>query len=617
MLPVFTFPLAFLGLLAIPALIAIYVLRNRFRRQPVSSLMLWLDPREAREGGTRIKRLHTPLLFVLELLAILFLVLAAADPHIRTRQGARPLVVVLDDSFSMQAGGADSPRARALQALRQEFERRPPYSIRFILAGQRPQALGEPVRTAREALALLDGWHCRAPASSLNEAITLAAEVGGDLATLLVVTDSPPPDQMIPDKGPLQWWAFGESRGNLAFVNAARTTRDGAERCLLEVANLSRESRTTALVVETLTRSVSEGTPTRSVSEGQVLQRSTLSLGAEETRRIVLQLRPNTGPIRARLDDDDLTVDNEVTLQPTLTRAVRVDLHIGEKALHQLFDRAVRSVREATFNAFQPDLVFTDQLDRQPKGPHTWMVYLIADKGAEAYTGPFILDRTHPLTEGLSLRGVIWGAARKNPLAGAPVIMAGNIPLLTDSEILPGGAAANPSFPGGTPGARHELRWRIQPDISTLQDSPDWPILICNLLHWRASMMPGLSRTNLRLGEEVTLNLPEARETVEVVAPNGVKRTQSVGGRQLILKAEEVGVYKVHAGEETFAFASNALNREESDLRGCGSGRWGDWLDDTSLRLEYGSIAPVLLLLFLAVVTVHMILIARHRRVGL
>ena len=55
MLPLFTYPLAFAGLAAVPVLVAIYLLRNRYRRRPVSSLMLWEDPRHSAEGGTRIR----------------------------------------------------------------------------------------------------------------------------------------------------------------------------------------------------------------------------------------------------------------------------------------------------------------------------------------------------------------------------------------------------------------------------------------------------------------------------------------------------------------------------------------------------------------------------------
>src|SRR5438067_8268331 len=98
MLPLFTTSWAFLAIAAVPALVAIYWLRNRFRRLPVSSLMLWMEHHAAREGGLRVQRLQTPLLFFLELLALLLLILAAAQPHLPLLQGSRPLLIVLDDS---------------------------------------------------------------------------------------------------------------------------------------------------------------------------------------------------------------------------------------------------------------------------------------------------------------------------------------------------------------------------------------------------------------------------------------------------------------------------------------------------------------------------------------
>src|SRR5436853_457944 len=102
MLPVFTTPLAFVGLLALPALAAIYLLHNRSRPHVVSSLLLWTDTRTAPEGGRTVERLRPPLSFWFELLALLLLVLAAAGPQVWSAPGARPVVVVLDDSFSMR-----------------------------------------------------------------------------------------------------------------------------------------------------------------------------------------------------------------------------------------------------------------------------------------------------------------------------------------------------------------------------------------------------------------------------------------------------------------------------------------------------------------------------------
>src|SRR5262249_46066960 len=159
--------------------------------------------------------------FFLELAALLLLALAAAEPHLPRPESGRPLVVVLDDSYSMRAGGADSPRAQAQRALEEELGRGPRRSGRLLLAGERPPALGGPARSVAEAREQLAGWTCRAPSARLDDTLALAAEVGGERAALLVLTDQPQPEP--PEQGRLRWWAFGRPRPNAAFVTAARS----------------------------------------------------------------------------------------------------------------------------------------------------------------------------------------------------------------------------------------------------------------------------------------------------------------------------------------------------------------------------------------------------------
>jgi hypothetical protein len=174
--------------------------------------------------------------------------------------------------------------------------------------------------------------------------------------------------------------------------------------------------------------------------------------------------------------------------------------------------------------------------------------------------------------------------------------MAGNVPLIGD-------AAADD---------RHDIRIRLRPDLSTLPQSPNWPILWWNLIQWRAGAEPGLSRVNVRLGESTTLTLPGPRESVHIVDPDGKSQVLRVHGRRVAMRANTVGVHRIDAGENHYTFASSTLSAEESDLRGCVSGRWGDWLDETTLKLEYQNIAWALLLLVLGVLTLHTFLIARH-----
>jgi hypothetical protein len=576
----FAIPLALVAFVGVPALAAIYWLRNRFRRHPVSSLILWMNQRQAREGGSRIQRLRVPLLFFLELAAIALLVVAAARPVVYVGKAARPLIVVLDDSYSMLAGGAETPRERAIAAVEREVRRNPYYSVRFVVAGRKPQLLGEAARTAREVAAALKGWRCRSQTDCVEAAVTFAAELGGSRGRILVVTDRPPTKDVGGER--VKWWAFGDPQPNVAFVNATRATLDGRERCLIEIANLSSEPAQTTLTLD---------------GASEHPQRSTVKLAPRETRRLVFEFDEHAEALRARLSDDALAIDNGLVLLPHPVRPVRVQVRVADEDLRPLVENALSATKHALLVADRAELVVTDRAGYRASAPEAWVLHLLADEEAEPYVGPFVLDRTHPLTEGLSLDGVVWGGGKAEQLAGLPVVSAGNTPLLTDAQSLTG---------------RHDVRLRLRPDLSTLQDTPNWPILMWNLVEWRASHAPGLRQTNLRLGMEAVLTVDAGTESVRVVAPDGAAREVPVHAKTVTLGADDVGVYELETDAGKQAFAVNALYRQESDLTKAAPGRWGDWAAATMLRWEYRSIAWMFLLAALAVLVGHTIIAARR-----
>ena len=556
--------------------------------------MLWTNQQQARQGGLRVERLQTPLLFFLELLVIILLALAAAAPIIRTMGGAIPLMVVLDDSFSMLAGVDDPPKSRAIAALEKELapqglnpfaNRR--YAVRYVLAGPEPQVLNEAARTAGEAITQLEAWGCLSPAADLEAAVSLAAELGGAKGLILVLTDEPPPRILGTDR--MQWWGFGIPQTNIAFVNATRTAADLGERCLLEITNLSPYAGSTELVVEV--------DDAASQSSASILHRSTLEIGPRATRRIFLNLPAGTPPLRAQIDDDVLAIDNKVVLLPQHRKPVQVDIRIQDPRLRSLIETALASTDRALSAKTGPELVFLDDTAVVDNSSEAWYMRVITEPEASAYLGPFVVDLTHPLTEGLSLGGVVWGAGVTEQFMGTPIITAGNVPLLTDTERFTG---------------IHEIRLRLQPDLSTLQNSPNWPILMWNLLQWRASQTPGLERANLRLGEVAVLTTQLGTKSAEIISPDGEVSVQSVLDRTLNLKAEAVGIYAVHTGTDTYAFASNALYQAESDLTNKATGRWGDWGEETLRWWGYQSFAWFFLLLAVSILTLHLILVNRE-----
>ena len=594
MIPTFTLPLGFLSLLAIPGLVAIYLLRTRSRRYPVSSLMLWVNQQQARQGGMRVERLKTPLLFFLELLTIILLVLAVAAPIIQTSQGAIPIMVVLDDSFSMLAGTSETSRSRAIAALKERLAAQNfnplvnhRYAVRYVLAGTVPQLLNEGARNADESITQLEAWRCLAPVANVEAAISLATEIGGAKTLILVLTDEPPPQTLETDR--MQWWAFGTPHANVAFVNATRTAVGSGERCLLEITNLSPHTTTTELVV-TLESTAAQ-------AAASPLRRSTLEIGPRATRRIFLNLPYETSPLRAKIGDDALAIDNEVVLLPQRRKPVRVDIRIQDPRLRPLIEAALASTDRSVLAKIDPELVFLDETAVANHSTEAWSLRVIAEPEASAYLSPFVIDLTHPLTEGLSLDSVIWGAGVKEQFIGTPIITAGNVPLITDTERLTG---------------THELRLRLRPDLSTLQNSPNWPILMWNLLQWRASQTPGLERANLRLGEAAVLITKLEGKSVQIVPPDGEVLEQPVLDKNINIKAEQVGIYGIRAGTDKYAFSSNALYQTESDLTDKASGQWGDWGEATLRWWGYQSFAWFFLLIAIGILTFHLILVKRE-----
>lgn len=586
MLPLFLYPLAFLGMVALPALAGIYLFRNRFQPQVVSSLMLWVDPRESQEGGRQIRRIRTPLLFFLELLALLFLVLAAADPQFRLPTGARPLVVVLDDSYSMLAGEDknQSPRNLALSALKEELGRQLPYVTRLLLASDKPKLLGPPMRSSQEIIEQLENWNCGSGMANLNEAVMLAGEIGGENTLVLVLSDHPAPSS-IPDKSRIQWWSFGKPRANAAFVSAARAEKEGADRILLEVANLSSEKAQITVTASTLD------------GKNQLLNKP-VNLGPMEVNRIIATLPKGTGPIKAQLDDKELPIDSQILLQPFPERPIFTDIRMADGPLKDRISKALQSTRLCQPNPQKAQLIFTDN-ETNTEGATGWIVQCVSDKEASAFTGPYILDRSHPLTNGLGLQGVIWGAGKETRYDGTPVIMAGDIPLVTDLSI-------------GSENPRHVLHLRLRPDLTTLQDSPDWPILIWNLVSWRSSQLEGLARANLRLGDQVPFTLEQPGDTIFLLTPLGSKKEIHVRGRQVQLPGEEVGTYTVSLQGKEWNYSVNTISRNESDLTKAETGKWGSWLDDETVRMDYLEINWILILLVLGLITVHLLLLGRN-----
>jgi len=627
----FLSPLSLIAFAAVPALIAIYILRNKFRIHIVSSLMLWYDHKKPRQGGLRIHHFQTPLLFILELLSIILLVLAAAGPMLRAKTEARVYVIVLDDSFSMLAQNDGTPRDRAVDAIQQLLKNSGDFQARFILAGQTPRLLARPVKQDAQVRLLLNQWKCLSPTADIDAAVSLAVELASKTGRILVVTDHKA--QNIPAKGAIQWWSFGRSVSNFAIVNADRSDVAGRNRCILIVANLSKTAQSTNLKIAPVDTAPSVDDNTKadinSGNEEHNVGNTASNIGDDEIMELVdansnentpagsgyildkrIQLSPGDtytaifdadkfpGILKARLDDDNLNIDNEVLLVPQQQRPVRVQLSIKNELLLKAVDRAVTSVTQARLSSLNPHLLITDS-NATIVGGDLWSLRINSDPNAQAYMGPFIVDRSHKLTDGLSLNGVIWGAGKNSDMLSMPVIAAGNVTLLTDTETAQGG---------------HIINMNLKPEISSLTQSMNWPVLIWNLINWRSRHLPGLSQSNYLLGSAITARVDPAAQPIELIGPEN--HTQQLGTFDgfVTIKPETPGLYKIKNGDNIYHFAVNIMSKSESDITNAQTGQWGKWQLSELYWWEYRPADWALLLIVVLLLMIHRYITAHMQK---
>lgn len=581
MIPALTYPLALAGLVALPALAAIYFLRHKHRRLPISSLLLWQHQLKSREGGAKLDRVRLPWIFFLELLILALLVAAATGPRWQLPETTRPLIVILDDSASMLAGDEkSSPRTRAEERLTSLLRERKFHSVRFLLAGRKPRVAGAAVTGLEEIRAQLAQWTCRAPAAAIETAVALATDLGRQQAEILVLTDRPPERDDF-SGGRIRWLAFGRTAPNLAFVNATRTAHGDQDRCLLELANHAATPHSAQITIRS-------GTNT--------LHRGTVPIPARSRERVILNLPANTPAIEAELVADGLAADNRVWLAPPSRRRVRVQLSVEDEPLRALLERTLESTGLRAAQNADPELVLYTSLSA-PVATNAWPVRLMTHTNSAAYTGPFVVDHAHPLARGLALESVIWSAT---PLTNAPgylpVISAGNIPLLfARTDAL----------------ARQEIVLNLDTSASTLPTTPNWPVLFHNLLHWRLQEIPGLHVRNFRLGQDVSFRAGPGAWHWQ--SPEGATKTFTPVGNGLSFETDSIGLHRITSDNITTEFSVNFLVNDESDLADAKSGTWGDWTRPEETRREYASVLWIFLLLALAGLGGHLRAVTRSK----
>lgn len=615
MFSLFAYPLALAALATAPALVAVYYFKNRFRKKTVSSLMLWRFQTESAEGGRKVERAQFPWIFFLELLTLLTLAFAAAGPRWKTERTTRPLILILDNSLSMQAKPKTGPsileqgREMALKL----FTAQAPAPARLILAGANPESMGGFLRSTTELENALESWKGSSASGSLDQAITLATELGGGQSDICVITDQSPTVE-IPESGRLRWISVGRPLPNLAIVNATRTPNGEQDRVFLEIANNS-------------SLSSSVNTSIFQAESDQLLQKFEAELAGGERKRWTLNLPQTLGAIRISIGDDSLVLDNEVHLAPPVREKTRVRLVIEDELAIQLVESALQATGLVELNSAQPELTifagnreFIESQWDQIGGSWNWIIEF--PENPKALAGPFLKDPSSPFLESLELQGILWAGPegsdtdqeferwpdendRPRAVLLQPVLFAGQTPLMLV------GVRNGTNEPW--------IHTRLDITQSSISYSPNWPILVQNMVDARRSAKPGPVDPNLKLGSVVNLKWERAEGSGQWRQPDGEIRELELNSPTFTASMNGVGLNQfVRLGaesgteEESYWVAVNTLNPRESNLSDLNPGEWGGWDDTKEARVEYSSLLWILALCGLILVALHLFALSRQ-----
>lgn len=382
----FANPAGFFGLLAVPAILVIHMLREKSRRLPVSTLFLLdrLAPRTP--SGRTLHVLQNSLPMWLQILAALLITWLLVDPRWVRADSTQRVTVILDSSASMQAA---QPRLRELLpevlARIAKASARTDWAILTSHAPESPLYRGSDVGGV---MAALEGWQPTRPHHDPARAFALAL-LDARESTVLYVTDRKP--ETLP--AGIQLLAGGAPLENCGFVGQ-KTWRDASGpqwQALVKASGEKAQERTWWFETEKVRSQV-----------------QTLRLEPGQIATIAGPFPPGETQVRVMLSADEFPLDDVLPLVATEPKPLGVFV-AGNPAMSQLAERIVVTVAGArrVNTPAEADLAIvasTDALAASFPGAKV----IFGSQGATPgnVRAPIAAEK-HPLTDGLVWDGLL------------------------------------------------------------------------------------------------------------------------------------------------------------------------------------------------------------------
>jgi hypothetical protein len=534
-------PLALLGLLLLPGLVALHLHRRRLRAVEISSLLLWENlVGEPAQGGKRW-RLEYILLLLFQILAVCALVFSLARPANTAISGGNQVYVLDRGALMTAADPAPSRFDAARSRVAGEIQAAPAgTTVTVILADAQPSVL---VSTTDHSLAtrLLAVVAPVEAIPDLGQAVRLAGSFLGSAGHMEVVYakgDVLP--QISARSGVWSATSVGRSTDDQAISGLSIRCLTGATTC--DALATLRNGADTAVQEDVVIN-----------ADGTVLGRQSVRLPADSATDLSFAVSAARRVVELYLTRSDLvSADNLAwSIIPSLGKTT-VTI-VGDAAHTTPIIRAFKAIPSVQSVVLTPNhyesvasgvpglLILAGWL---PSGnlPATPSLLLVDPPRFPGASAPKVLtdtgvgneDTTSALLAGVDLTsldipyGV--GEALVLPQELHPVVSSANSPLIT----------------AGVLGGRRVATIDFSLTASNLTQLEAFPILMANILSWSSDWLPSA----VSPGEQLTIDVPPATTSIAIahsVSLNSPKTTQTIraSGANVLAAIRAPGLYAV------------------------------------------------------------------------
>ena len=180
----FLSPIGLLGLIGIPILILIYIIKSKYQERVIASTYIWELSEKFLTKKSPITKLSGLLSLILQILTVLFLSLALAHPIISIPNAAKNYVMIIDSSASMNMSNRFDTAKNEMIKVVDEAKNDSTFTI--ITSGNSTSKLCENITNKEKVIQTINSIKLTTLSSNNDEAIALAQEIFNEDSSSLV-----------------------------------------------------------------------------------------------------------------------------------------------------------------------------------------------------------------------------------------------------------------------------------------------------------------------------------------------------------------------------------------------------------------------------------------------